>query len=59
MEAAGFPTSRDLRRGEPCATWRKLPDQPPINPFANPKSIRAVVVGAKTHGFSFFQKCRF
>ncbi len=33
---------------EPYATWKKLPGDTPIKPFANPKSINAVVVGGKT-----------
>ena len=33
---------------EPYASWRKLPGETPIKPFANPKSIHAVVVGGKT-----------
>ncbi|HEY6444426.1 MAG TPA: hypothetical protein VIY66_13915 [Candidatus Acidoferrales bacterium] len=33
---------------EPYATWRKLPGETAIKPFANPKSIHAVVVGGKT-----------
>ena len=33
---------------EPYASWKKLPGEAPIKPFANPKSIHAVVVGGKT-----------
>lgn len=33
---------------EPYASWKKLPDDTRIKPFANPRSIHAVVVGGKT-----------
>jgi hypothetical protein len=33
---------------EPYATWKKAPGDTMIKPFANPKSIHAVVVGGKT-----------
>jgi hypothetical protein len=33
---------------EPYATWKKAPGDTLIKPFANPKSIHAVVVGGKT-----------
>ena len=33
---------------EPYATWRKLPGEATIKPFANPRNIRSIVVGGKT-----------
>jgi hypothetical protein len=33
---------------EPYASWKKLPGDARIKPFANPKSIHAVLVGGKT-----------